>query len=183
MRLDSRQVRFITSFWPTWRTQTLRLGGRRGSLSVQEPALVMEGELLRFRLFGIEWLFRRALSEWTTVTVPYSRIVTIRRTWAWSIRAALVFGVVFTWIGAAFWLWRAPNAPVLAVTVVAVVTGLFGYIAVRIRPAVTVVYRAKTGRRIRVSFLVRRRADRQPLLEALAAHRAAATRHTAPDPA
>ena len=94
MRLDARQVRFVPSFLPTWRTRTLRLGGRRGGLHLQEPALVLEGELLRFRLvFGIEWLFRQALSEWTTVTVPYSRIVTVRRTWAWLVRFLLVLAI------------------------------------------------------------------------------------------
>ena len=44
---------------------------------------MVEGEILRFHYFGLERFFARALGEWTTVTVPYSRIeqVTFRSRW------------------------------------------------------------------------------------------------------
>jgi hypothetical protein len=180
MRLDARQVRFTQSFLPTWRSRPLRLGGRRGSLHLQEPALVFEGELLRFRLFGVEWLFRRALSEWTTVTVPYSRIVSVRRTRAWLLRLVLALSIAAAW-AAAIWVFAEVPAEILlsevVVVVVIVVTVLGGYALLRVRPTVTVVYRPKTGRRVRVTFLVRRGATRRAFVDALAAHRAAAARH------
>jgi hypothetical protein len=177
MRLDSRQVRFTQSFWPAVRSRVLRLGGRRGSLHLQEPALVLEGELLRFRLFGVEWLFRRALSEWTTVTVPYSRIVAVRRSRAWLLRCLSVVAIAAAWAGAAWAYSAAPDMDPLTSIMVVLVTVPAGYVLVRVRPTVTVVYRPKTGRRVRVTFLVRRRATRRAFVEALTAHRAAAARH------
>lgn len=180
MRLDARQVRFTQSFLPTWRSRPLRLGGRRGSLHLQEPALVFEGELLRFRLFGVEWLFRRALSEWTTVTVPYSRILKVRRTRAWLVRLVSVLGIAAVWAGMVWMTLEFPAEHLLtelAAIVSTAVTVLGGYALVRVRPTVTVVYRPKTGRRVRVTFLVRRRATRRAFVDALAAHRAAAARH------
>ena len=67
---------------------------------------MLEGEFLRFKLFmGIEWLFRRALSEWTTVTVPYSRIERVRVTRAWFARllAPLAIFVIWTILAVAVW--------------------------------------------------------------------------------
>lgn len=179
MRLDARQVRFTTSFLPTWRTRTLRLGGRRGSVYLQEPALVIEGELLRFHLFGIEWLFRRALSEWTTVTVPYSRIIAVRSTRAWLIRIVMVLALFGTWTGAGFLFWLAPTADTFTIIAVSVLTVLLGYVAVRVRPMVAVVYRTKAGRRTQLTIWVRKPATRWAFLDTLEGHRAAAARHVA----
>ena len=184
MKLDARQVRFLPSFLPTWRTRTLRLGGRGGSLHVQEPALVLEGELLRFRLiFGIEWLFRRALSEWTTVTVPYARIIRVRRTRAWLVRILLILALIVTWGGMVLLIWLNPSMGMLLGLPVALMTVLFGYILLRVRSTVTVVYRPKSGRRTQVLVWVRRRALRQAFLAALSAHRAAADRFRTAAPA
>lgn len=181
MRLDARQVQFTTSFLPTWRTRTLRLGGRRGSMDLQEPALVIEGELLRFRLLGIEWLFRRALSEWTTVTVPYSRIVGVRKTWVWLVRALLVLGilVIAVFVAGSFRASPWTDGTTAAVAILLAVAVVLAYALVRVRPRTTIVYRTKVGRRTQVTILVRKREARQAFLELLAAHRAAAARHTA----
>jgi hypothetical protein len=184
MRLDGRQVRFMAPFWPAWRTRMLLLGGRRGSLHLQEPALVLEGELLRFRLvLGIEWLFRRALSEWTTVTVPYSQILAVRQTRSWLVRGLLALTVVAAWVGTVLAFRYAPEADPLTGTAVVVVTVLLGYVAWRVKPTVAVVYRSKAGRRTQVMVWVRRRARRRAFLDALAAHRAAAARYPAVVPA
>jgi hypothetical protein len=156
------------------------LGGRRCSLHLQEPAMVLEGELLRFRLiFGIEWLFRRALSEWTTITVPYSRIMRVRRSRTWLTSIILILAICVVLAGPAlfilgdvgvFALVAMGAAPPLAI--------VFGYILVRLRSTITVVYRSKGGKRTQVTFWVRKRATRRTFLDTLAAHRAAAVQHT-----
>jgi hypothetical protein len=159
------------------RTRTLRLSGRQGSVDLQEPALVIEGNLLRFGLFGIEWLFRRALSEWTTVTVPYSRIIAVRRSRAWLVRVLMALVAVLGWALIAFSFALAPNLDALTVVSGVILTVLCGYIIFRLRPKITVVFRTKAERKIRISFLMRKRATRLTFLDALAAHRAAAARH------
>jgi hypothetical protein len=181
MRLGPGQVRFTTSFLPTWRRRTLRLGGRRGAVHLQEPALVLEGEFLRFKLFmGIEWLFRRALSEWTTVTVPYSRIERVRVTRVWRIRLLSLLVIFAAWGGLVATaslqagVWMLVFAPV-----VGVLTTVLGYVTVRVGPTIRIDYRTKAGRRTRACFLVHKRLIRAAFVEALAAHRAAAARHSA----
>ena len=90
MKLDSRQFRFTVPFATFSARRLVKLGGKRGSLHLQETALVAEGELLRFTfIIGLEWLFRRALSEWTMVTVPYSRIQAVRISKLWPLRSSL----------------------------------------------------------------------------------------------
>jgi hypothetical protein len=182
VRLDGRQIRFSIPFWPTWRTRTLRLGGRRGNLYLQEPALVIEGELLRFRLFGIEWLFRRALSEWTTVTVPYSRIVAVRLTRSRLIRFSMILAVVLAWAGTGVLFWLEPEVDPYTAGLAGILTVLCGFIYLRVRPMVTVVYQPKAGRRTRLTIWVRKRAARQAFLDTLAGHRATAGQHALPAP-
>src|SRR5262245_36202943 len=116
MRLDSRQFRFVVPFVSYPRRKVVRFGGRRGSIQIQETALVVEGELLRFTfIIGLEWLFRRALSEWTTVTVPYSRIDSVRLSRLWPLR---VFTFLFTviWIALTAWFWdHDAIAPIMVI--------------------------------------------------------------------
>src|SRR5262249_16693518 len=146
-RLADRQIRFIVPFWPSIRRRKVRLGGRRGSLHLQETALVAEGEILRFYYFGLELMFRRVVSEWTTVTVPcgrtgsvrsYRRLV-LRVVWA----AALLAG-----LAESAWLmsWGAPEAGVATLLLTAILALLLGYINWRVRPAYGVVFRNKDGR-------------------------------------
>jgi hypothetical protein len=187
MKLDDRQVSFVVPFWPAWRTRTLRFGSRRGSLHLQETALVVEGELLRFSFIGLEWLFRRALSEWTTVTVPYSRLLAVRRAPTGAIRLLLFLALAATWATAIALFQSHPTAgaltsmltDVLTVVLTVVPTVVLVYSALRLKPTVKVLFRAKDGRRVRLAFVIRRRPTRQAFLDALAGHRAAAARHTA----
>ena len=52
---------------------------RGGSLHLQETALVIEGQFQRFRLPFYDSFIKRALCEWSTLTIPYSRIRRHRR--------------------------------------------------------------------------------------------------------
>jgi hypothetical protein len=179
MRLDQRQVRFVVPFWPSL-AHKVRLGGQRGSLNLQETALVVEGELIRFSFFGIEWLFRRALSEWTTVTVPYSRIVAVRHVRLWLLRIGSVVLTALVW-ALAVSLWRAePLMAGVAVVLGFVGTVLVGFINFLVRSYHRVTYRGKDGRRRLLTFAVRTKRLRKPFLDTLAAHRAAAAAYMSP---
>jgi hypothetical protein len=71
----SRQVRF-RPVAPWFGRRRLILHGGRSSIQLLETALVIEGFLQRLFFFVlVDRFFRMALSEWTTVTVPYSRVL------------------------------------------------------------------------------------------------------------
>jgi WD40 repeat protein len=78
MRLDPKRVRFISPMLPLLFTSGLRFVGREKTVQLQETALVVEGNLLKIGLLGLELLFRRVLAEWSSVTIPYSRIYRVR---------------------------------------------------------------------------------------------------------
>ncbi len=74
MKIASRNVTFLPSMpWPTRRG--LNFGRSGSSLHLQETALVVEGCLQRLFFPVLDRFFQQALSEWTAVTVPYSRIL------------------------------------------------------------------------------------------------------------
>jgi hypothetical protein len=56
----------------------LRFLRRGNTIQLLETAVVVEGYQQRFTMPVIDAFFRRALSEWTTVTIPYSRILEYR---------------------------------------------------------------------------------------------------------
>ena len=74
MKFGPRDLRFAYPVWASFRGVVVFIG-RRNTLHLQETALVIEGDLLRFQLPVIDWFVRRVFCEWTMLTVPYSRIV------------------------------------------------------------------------------------------------------------
>jgi hypothetical protein len=74
MKLEARHVRFLNVL-PWFTRRRVQFVGRANTLQLLETALVVEGYRQRLFLPVVDFLFRQALSEWTTVTVPYSRIV------------------------------------------------------------------------------------------------------------
>src|SRR5262245_52597348 len=105
MKIAAKHVRFVPVM-PWFARRRLRLIGRANTIQLLETALVIEGLEQTIGLFLIDLLFRGALSEWTTVTVPYSRIVRFKYSRQWLAR--IVFGVLvggpvaFLAVGAAF---------------------------------------------------------------------------------
>lgn len=78
MKLLPRHIAFLPSMlWPT--RSRLNFGGA-STLHLQETALVIEGFLQRLFFPLVDRFFQLALSEWTTVTIPYSRILHYRYT-------------------------------------------------------------------------------------------------------
>ena len=75
MKLDPKKVRFVPPFLDLGVFSVgLRFVGRENTVHLLETALTVEGNLLKVGLMGLEILFRRALAEWSALTVPYSRI-------------------------------------------------------------------------------------------------------------
>ena len=90
MKLSGKALVFrVPTFWPTRRRVWFL---RRGNtIQLLDTAMVLEGYVQRFSLPILDVFFRRALSEWTTVTIPYSRIVDYRfrskrlARWLWTL--------------------------------------------------------------------------------------------------
>jgi hypothetical protein len=180
MRLDHRQVRFVTPFGLTLRRPNhIRLGGSRGHLDLQETAVVAEGELMRFSFLGTEWLFRRALSEWTTVTVPYGRITSVRydRLVALRIVSILLVAVVAAFSATLLLAEGDPTTGWTMAGFAAILALLFGVLNLWMKPSYQVRYRGKDGRTYLLAFTVRAKRLRKPFLDTLAAHQAAAAPH------
>jgi hypothetical protein len=103
MKLEGKHVRFLTPSF-VWFTRKLQFVGNRNTMQLLETALVLEGYLMRFFFPVLDRFFRQPLSEWTTVTVPYSRIVRFeyapRRVAHWLLTAVL--WLPFAFIAVAF---------------------------------------------------------------------------------
>lgn len=178
MKLGPRQVRLVTPFWPTLFGRTLRFTGRRNTVQLQETALVAEGELLLFPCLGLERLFGRALSAWSTVTVPYSRIVAVR----YRPRRVLRVGILVLLLALsaatlqllrvdpAEWTWLDAAADALILVPFVALACIVWW---RVPPTYTVRFRAKDGKRTRFHFTVRSRAARRQFDDALAQYRQA----------
>jgi hypothetical protein len=183
VKLGPKQVRFVRPFWPALFGRTLRFAGRRNTIHLQETALVVEGEILRFHYLGLERLFARALSEWTMVTIPYSRIESVQYRKRVALRIAIVviaaalaiLGMRLPWTTPDKWTMLDAIADALLLVPVVVLAGLIWWL---IRASYLLVFRSKDGTRIRLSFRVRSKAQRLAFDTALQSYREASRAHT-----
>jgi hypothetical protein len=188
VKLDPRSVRFVPPlFAPFGRSP--RLVGRQNTVHLQETALVIEGEVLKQTMPLVDSIFRRALAGWTTITVPYSRIVEHRHLKRRVMRAlaSLLFLIPILPFVAPLFLSRGRDrADALAVAPVGVFVGLTltGLAWWLLSPLDRLDFRRADGRRVRVFFRIRRRQVREEFTELLERNRAAAakaSRQAAPD--
>ena len=77
MKIEPRHLRFF-SMWPHVWWRRLRFLPRGNSLQIQETGLVVQGHLQKLGMPLLDLFFRALVSEWSTVTVPYSRILFLR---------------------------------------------------------------------------------------------------------
>jgi hypothetical protein len=183
MKLGPKQIRFIRPFWPALSGRTLRFAGRRNTIHLQETALVVEGEILRFHYLGIERLIARALSEWTMVTVPYSRI---RSVWYRSNRwlrlviivvaATLsIFAMRLPWTPPSEWTALDAVSDALVLVPVLVLAGLVWW---GVRASYVLVFRSKDGTRVRLCFRIRSKVQRLAFESVLRSYREASRAYT-----
>ena len=182
MRLDPRKVRFVAPLFHVGVFGgAIRFVGRENTVHLQETALVAEGNLLKVGLLGLELLFRRALAEWSTVTVPYSRITAVRyvRFPALRLVALAVLAVCLAVPAVAF---VAEPTAGLAMAIVTLVPALAAvYVAVRVAARYVIRFRARDGRSTKFMFRITTAKLRAEFDRRLRENRAAAARHADPD--
>jgi hypothetical protein len=162
VKIDGKGLVFRTpTAWPGRRR--LRFLRKGNTVHLLETALVVEGYQQRFGFPVLDYLFRQALSEWTTVTIPYSRILDYQfRTRFWW-RAV---GVPLLWLPVLLLLLSAvyiDHTPGNLAGLVLGATGLAGALAVityfllteMLAPRNTLIYQQADGKRAILSFSIR----------------------------
>ena len=183
MKIEANQVLFLPVF--TWfRGQVLRFVGRSNTIQLLETAMVIEGQRQTLSYVVIDFLFQQALSEWTTVTIPYSRIVRCRWSTRWIARGLFLTLVVLPAAVAlaitAPEMLRTPDA--LSLSMPLLLLGLVllsAYLLMRILPAqYDLVYRRPNGHPARTRFRIKSRARRREFEQRLESYRQAAAQRT-----
>jgi hypothetical protein len=165
MKYDPRTVRFLVPQWSPFRKR-LMIFGKGNTLDLQETALVIEGNLQKLHLLVADMFLRRVLCEWSTVTIPYSRVVRHFYTSYLGIKVVLwsVFGLAtlaFYLEPLGLFLKKQNEATLLQLVIpltfvipLLVIVVLF---LVLLRPRHTVEFLRADGKRCAVSFRFRSR--------------------------
>jgi hypothetical protein len=188
MKLDPRHVRFIVPWLPRPGRRRLWVVGRGNTVQLQETAVVIEGNVKRLWMPLVDYFFQRALSEWTTVTVPYSCVLRFTHVEYLVVRAVLT---VLFWALALLSLlglsgpqanvgWVLYYCGVLAA--LALVMTL--YLNLRLlAPRDFLVYRTADGRRMLAAFRIRSPQRREAFADLLEKNCRAAAALARPAPA
>lgn len=172
MKLDPAKVKFLPPLVPSLTARTIRFVGKRNSVQLLETALVVEGNILKVTLLSIERLFQAAVSEWTTVSVPYARIVKAKQ------QSRLFLRLFWLGLGLFFFTWSLDvsfkNRPEDVIYILGIGLFLllfFGYLAFRLPSRYVVVFRSKDRRKRAFFFKIRSRKLRKSFDEALQRNR------------
>lgn len=176
MRLDPSKVRYVSPMMQAGIFSTpLRMVGKQNTVALLETSLVFEGNVLKIGVLGMELLFRAALAEWTSVTVPYSRIVKAKYVRFPVARLfALLLAIAVVAIGALA-LSQSPEAVVPVAFVGGGLLVLCLYMIVRIPPRFVLSFRSKAGRKTVLQFRVLDADLRRRFQDKLAEYRLSAT--------
>jgi hypothetical protein len=184
MKLEARQVRFqVASTWFA-RHRQRRFVGNRNTLQLLETALVIEGYRMRFFFPLLDSFFRQALSEWTTITVPYSRIVRFKHSTRLLLRIVVTsvswfpFGLllvlVFLAAGQEGWAKISAGASYVFGVFAVLALLLTVYCQFRLAPRNYLWYREADGRPTLLVFRIRSRPLQQAFERQLEGYRQAA---------
>jgi hypothetical protein len=180
MKFGPRDLRFTYPVWASFRGVVV-FTGRRNTLHLQETALVIEGDRLRFQLPIIDWFVRRVFCEWSMMTVPYSRIVRHKHC---AYRTVKVLWWLFAAVAAGFLGLAVALSPhkeygALAGLLAALfVLGLLLHLVFRPRHVLT--FRGADGKRRLVCFRFTSRPQRKQFMRLLKANLDAVQALTAP---
>ena len=176
MKFGPKALWFV---WPAWTLFRRLLGfiGRDNTLPLQETALVIEGDLVRFRLPILDLFIQRAFAERSLITIPYSRIV--RLTHARYIAAKVLYwlpaAAVYALMLRAVWDAMDPAGSAYVLTLMGLLFLLIGYLVHRFfRARHVLTFRRADGKRCVVCFCLTRRKQRRRFVELLKANRDAA---------
>jgi hypothetical protein len=165
----------------------LQIVGSGNTIQLLETALVIEGHRKRLWFPLVGGLFHPLLSEWTTMTVPYSTILSYRYASRWRLRVVLT---VLLWVPFLLCALEASHAVVrpelVAWLVIFGVVGLVltAYFNLRLLTARgLLLFRRADGRRVLAAFRIRSRQKRAAFGELLERNRAGAAGRGRDDPA
>jgi hypothetical protein len=165
MKFGPRELRFTYPVWASFRGLVVFIG-RRNTLHLQETALVIEGDLLRFHLPVIDRFVRRVFCEWTMVTVPYSRVV--RHRYCRYLTVKVLWWLLVAVVGALLLVFGGEYAGVGLVVLVLCVLGLLLHFV--FRPRHVLAFRGADGKRRLVCFRFTSRSRRQKFMGLLRAN-------------
>lgn len=77
MKIEPHYVRFVTLL-PRLGVKRITFNARGNALQLQETGLVVQGYLRTLRMPLLDLFFHSVLSQWTTLTIPYARITSLR---------------------------------------------------------------------------------------------------------
>ena len=184
MKIESKHVRFLPVL-PWFGRRPVRFVGTANTLQLLETALVIEGQRKMLGLFWIDLFFQQALSEWTMVTIPYSRIERCRFSRQLLVRGlfllVFVLPAVISLIVSIPVFWMTSDAVSMSLPLLTFALILLEiYAIVRILPSrFTLRFRRADGRLARTHFRITSRIQRRIFEQRLDANRKAADSSTA----
>lgn len=184
MKIASKHIRFQSAmWWPTRRR--LNFVSSSNTLQLLETALVVEGYLQRFFFPVLDRFFQQPLSEWTTVTIPYSRVLDCKYDPKTIVRSVLggLFFLPAVLALALFALAGNVGIEALFFSGMLALLGavLTGYVCFyRLVPRTYLLFRQADGTRAIIVFRIPSRKRRLEFEEALRKNRAASFLEVAP---
>jgi hypothetical protein len=185
MKIEAKNLRPLPSV-SLFNRNGLNFVGSANTIQLLDTALVVEGLLKTLGLIVVDLLFRQALSEWTTVTIPYSRIVSCNYK-----RNNLK--IIFVFLLTYFPFLLVAALPVLTdgritesnlgiflglllvLTIPACIAFAVLFFVMRLGPRVVLIFRRADGRQMQVSFRITPKSLRAKFLERLESNRKTAT--------
>jgi hypothetical protein len=187
MKIDPRYVRFMPPFLTLPGRPRLWFVGRGNTIHLHETAVILEGYLKRLGMPLVDLFFLRVLSEWTTVTVPYSRILSYRFINRRVLRYA---SFVVVWMLPALCLltllWETGDvSPMVYMAILLALLALLLTLYLRYRllaPRNHLLYQRADGRRVSVTFRITSRKRQEEFTALLESNRRAAGGLARPTP-
>ena len=172
MKFGPQGLRFTWPFWTPFR-RLLAFLHCGGTLHLQETALVIEGDLIRFRLPVLDLFVKPAFAERTLVTIPYSRIVRLSRPRYVTVKVLwwLLAGALFAVYAPSLWDPFDPGWSLYLLALLGLLFLLLGFVVHRFfRPRHALWFRGADGRPRLVCFCLAPAKRRRQFAELLQAN-------------
>lgn len=181
MKLNPKHVHFISPFINLGQPGAIpRFVGKEKNVQLRETAFVIEGNILKVSFLGLDSFFQRAVTENTSLTIPYQRMQETRLVrWPLSRIIFLILSFVLPSLGCLFYFVIPFNSDLSGLMTFIFVfciasTMVSLYSIARIRPRHQIVYLDKQNKRRSLLFRIsskplRTQFDQQLLLYLTAA--------------
>lgn len=162
MKLENKQVQFVSSFMSAgFQAGVPRFFGKEKSVHLRETAFVIEGQALKVSFPIVDMFVRSALSDTTSLTIPYQRMRSARLIrWPFSrllfLILLLLVPVVIIWFNVTVPFNPASADMLTFVYILAFVVGLLSlYLVFRIKPRYEIVFRDKNHIRRQLNLRIK----------------------------